>query len=79
MNPQFCTAHDVLPDLHGDAERHEADELAKPGALRLTAKRGRKRATTALTPRTAVVFLRTWLDRTEFRFSRDQVPSPVPA
>ena len=53
--------------------------MDKHGALRLTAKRGRKRATTALTPRTAVVFLRTWLDRTEFRFSRDQVPSPVPA
>ncbi len=48
-------------------------------ALRLAAKRGRKRATTALDRRMGVVLLRMWLDGTEFRFTRDQATSPGPA
>lgn len=51
----------------------------KAWALRLAAKRGRKRATTALARRMAVVLLRMWLDGTEFRFGRDQAMPPDPA
>ena len=51
----------------------------KSWALRLAAKRGRKRATTALARRMAVVLLRMWLDGTEFRFGRDQAMPPDPA
>ena len=43
----------------------------KSWALRSAARRGRKRATTALARRMGVVLLRMWMDGTEFRFSRD--------
>ncbi len=51
----------------------------KSRALRLAARRGRKRATTALARRMAVVPLRMWLDGTEFRFTREPTASPDPA
>ena len=51
----------------------------KVWALRLAAKSGRKRATTALARRMGVMLLRLWMDGTEFRFSRDQAMAPGPA
>ncbi len=51
----------------------------KSWALRLAARRGRKRATTAPARRMAVVPLRMWLDGTEFGFTREQAMSPDPA
>ena len=51
----------------------------KSWALRAAARRGRKRATTALARRMGVVLLRMWMDGTEFRFSRDQAMRPDPA
>ncbi len=51
----------------------------KAWALRLAARRGKKRATTALARRMGVVLLRMWMDGTEFRFARERAMSPDPA
>ena len=51
----------------------------KSWALRVTKRRGRKRAATALARRMGVVLLRMWRDGTEFRFTREPTASPDPA
>ena len=61
--------------LHGTKKMN----WLKAWTLRVAARRGKKRATTALARRMGVVLLRMWLDGTEFRFTRDQATSPDPA
>ena len=51
----------------------------KSWALRVAGRRGRKRATTALARRMAMVLLRMWRDGTEFRFTREPTTAPDPA
>ncbi len=61
--------------LHGTKKMN----WLKSWALRLAARRGRKRATTALARRMGVVLLRMWRDGTEFRFTREPATAPDPA
>ena len=51
----------------------------KSWALRLAARRGKRRATTALARRMGVVLLRMWRDGTEFRFTREPATAADPA